>query len=156
MLGISLNDQGILLSHAGKMAEAEVYLRKALALRQKLTADNPGVKSHRDRLAETHLCLAIVMSGTARPAEAEAEDRAALAIYQKLVDENPAVTKFREKVAATHSSLAMLLANTGRPAAEAEVDYQSRSRSTGSWLTSTRQSQPSAVPWPAASTAWRC
>ena len=85
-------DLGFLLFATGRPTEAEAEYRQALAIREKLAAENPAVTEFRSALADCHNNLGCLLSQTGKPAEAEAEYREALAIQEKLAedDRNPA------------------------------------------------------------------
>ncbi len=112
-----------LLSKTGKPAEAEAEYRKALAIRQKLSDDNPADTGLRSSLADFHFNHGILLSGTGKPAEAEAEFRKALAIRQKLADDHPADTGRRSELVDSHFNLGILLSGMGKPA-EAEAEFR--------------------------------
>jgi tetratricopeptide (TPR) repeat protein len=121
-LAHSHNDLGLLLGDTGKLAEAEVEHRHAIAILQELADDNPAVSKFRADLAFDLGTLAYVLERMGRPVEAEAEYRAALALFQNLADDNPAVIDFRVDLARNHNNLGVLLRDTGRLAGvEAEL-----------------------------------
>ena len=76
-----------------------------MAIQQKLADDNPAVTDFRNRQAQGHNDLGILLSDTGKPAEAEAEYREAPGIRQKLADDYPAITEFRSRLAASHHNL---------------------------------------------------
>ncbi len=105
-----------------KNAEAEAEYRRALAIHQKLTDDNPANTAFRSALAHSHHDLGYLLRQTLKPAEAEPEFRKALALQQKLADDNPAVTEFRDRLGFSHQRLGVLLAGAGKSSeAEAEL-----------------------------------
>jgi serine/threonine-protein kinase len=123
-LADTVEELGFVLSGMGRLSEAEAEHRAALALYQKLVADNPTVADFRNRLANSHVLHGFALSTQGKLSEALAEHRTAGAIYQKLVGDNPAVSKFRYNVAVTHIQIGVLQFATahGQPSkAEAEL-----------------------------------
>jgi tetratricopeptide (TPR) repeat protein len=107
----------------GKPAEGEAEMRKALALRQKLSDDNPKGPQFRYHVATTYGNLGYLLRKTGKPAEAEAELRKNLALEQKLVDDNPKVPDYRSEVALALKNLGDVARMLGRNA-EARDDYE--------------------------------
>ena len=108
---------GTLLLQTGKSSEAEAETRKAIAIQQKLSDDNPSVTEFRSMLAFNQLNLGILLSQTDKPLEAETEYRKVIVIQQKLVEENPRVTEYRDGVASALNHLGDLLRRRGHLAA---------------------------------------
>ena len=103
-----------MLLNTGKPAEAEAEFRKAVAIRQKLVADDPPVTEFRRGLVSSQNTLAKLLSNTGKPAEAEAEFHKALALWKKLIDDNPAVTALRSGLADSHLLSRRPVLNTGK------------------------------------------
>jgi tetratricopeptide (TPR) repeat protein len=97
----------------GHYAEAEVELRKAMAMQQKLADDSHVSASRLSDLAQSHGSLANVLEILGRPHEALAEYRVALLIQQKLTTDQPAVTRFRLIQAWYHRGAGRLLGGSG-------------------------------------------
>jgi tetratricopeptide (TPR) repeat protein len=98
------------------VSEAEAEYRQAIAISQKVTADNPAVTRFRVFLGNHHHGLGDLLSQTGKPAEAEAEYRRALEICAKLAADNPKVPHHRKVVASCHEDLSVVLRRLGRPA----------------------------------------
>jgi tetratricopeptide (TPR) repeat protein len=104
-----------ILTQIGHYAEAEVELRTALAMQQKLADDSRAIASRLSDLAQSHGARAGVLETLGRPHEALAEYREALLVQQKLTKVQPAVTHFRLFQAWFHSGIGKLLGASGHP-----------------------------------------
>jgi tetratricopeptide (TPR) repeat protein len=80
---------GILLLQTGRPAAAEAEQRKAIALYQKLTEDNPEAPNHRFGLAGALYYLGDAIRPLGRAAEARNAYERAVAIHERLAKENP-------------------------------------------------------------------
>jgi serine/threonine-protein kinase len=105
---------GVVLSDAGKSAEALPAYHKALPIQQQLADANPAVPEFQRDLADLHNTIGIDLQMTGKPEEALTAWRKALAIQQKLADANPAVTDFQHQLGMIHHNIGMLLSLTGR------------------------------------------
>jgi tetratricopeptide (TPR) repeat protein len=104
---------GTLLTGLGRRAEAEVHLRRAVALGEKLVAEVPDPDIRRElALSQTRLGLWLAELG--RWDEAEAEHRKARAIRDDLVARSPDMPGYRIDQAASHVALGHLLRDRGR------------------------------------------
>jgi tetratricopeptide (TPR) repeat protein len=100
----------------GELAEAQ---RQALAVREKLTADFPGLPAYQEALASGYVLLVKVLTARKKLDEAETAARQALAIRDRLAARFPAVPEHRHQLAISHNDLAVVLGKQGkRPAAE--------------------------------------
>jgi tetratricopeptide (TPR) repeat protein len=95
-----------MLTRAGKLAEAELELRKSLELLRGVSDDYPANVHVRRLVAGARGSLGYLLTWTGKPVEAEAELRPTLLLWQKLVDDNP---KFLED----RDNLALCLVNFG-------------------------------------------
>jgi tetratricopeptide (TPR) repeat protein len=75
---------GNLLGETGRLAEAEVEYRAALAIHGKLADDDPRVPQHRIMVAWWHTVLSVVLRRLGRPAEARDGCDRAIAIREAL------------------------------------------------------------------------
>jgi tetratricopeptide (TPR) repeat protein len=101
------------LTQIGHYAEAEVELRTALAMQQKLADDSHAIAPRLSDLAQSHGALAGVLENLGRPHEALAEYRVALLVQLKLIEVQPAVTGSRLFQAWFHSGIGKLLGDSG-------------------------------------------
>ena len=83
----------------GRPTEAEAEHRRALAIREKLAADNPKVPVHRDAVAVSHTNLSVILRRLGRPTEARDGCDQAIAIREALVREVPKVPMYRSHLA---------------------------------------------------------
>ena len=93
----------------GRKAETDAEYRAALAIQQKLAADNPAVTRFQSRLASSHQKIGWLLSETGKTAEAMESFRRALEIGQKLADDNPAVPGYRNGLASSYTNTADVL-----------------------------------------------
>ncbi|MEX0612024.1 MAG: protein kinase [Pirellulales bacterium] len=94
--------------------EAEQYLRRALALQQKLADDFPAVADYRYDLLRSYKTLGWVLSRASRREEAETALRQAAAIADRLVADSPSVHYYQGTLAQTYSFLGQILIESGR------------------------------------------
>jgi serine/threonine protein kinase/tetratricopeptide (TPR) repeat protein len=106
---------GMVLSKAGKAAEALESYRKAAHIMQKLANANPANTSVQLYLAASHSDIADSLTEMGRPEEAMEARRKTLAINQKLADANPAVSQYQIELAVADCDIGELLRETGRP-----------------------------------------
>jgi serine/threonine-protein kinase len=116
------NNRAVLLSGLGRGTEAEAAFRAAVAVREKLVAENPAVPAYRSDLARGQFNLGVLYNGRGRWAEAEAAFRTALGLREQLATEYPDEPKFRGELAATHDALGAVLSMLGK-LAEAEAAH---------------------------------
>jgi serine/threonine-protein kinase len=93
---------------AGNMAEAEKAYLQALAIRQRIVADEPGVKEYRNLLAQLQGNLGQLYTNTRRYAQAAKAYDQALETWDWLVNDNPTVAKYRESMATAYMNLGVL------------------------------------------------
>ena len=110
-LADTINRIGLLMGKEGRISEAEIDIRSALRIREKLSHEHPTDSEFRRRMAESYHNLSLV---TQNSTGKEAEIRKALAAMQKLVDDNAGVTIFNSRLAHTHDTLGLLLAWNGK------------------------------------------
>ena len=104
---------------AGRHAEAERALRRAIELEEKLATDSPSVSIYQRDLATSQLNLGEILWKTGHHAEAEKAERRAISLLEKLATEAPSVPLYRSLLATCQSNLGGVLDNLGRQA-EAE------------------------------------
>src|SRR5262249_13619475 len=104
------NNLAVLYSFTGRPKEAAAAYQRSLALRQKLTTEEPAVTEYRADLAQTHHNLGLLYNATGRPKEAAAADQRSLAPRPKLAEAEPAVPRHRVGLVSTLNELAWLLA----------------------------------------------
>jgi tetratricopeptide (TPR) repeat protein len=107
----------------GQREEAVLGYREAIALRQKLVDDFPGVPQHRQDLALTYFQLGVVFADLGKQQERETALRQALALREKVVADFPDEAEYRFDEAISHHDLGWLLHNQGK-FAEAESSYR--------------------------------
>lgn len=73
----------------GDQPQAEAGYRQAVRLLEQLVADFPDVAEYRQKLAQTHHNLGIVLAELGKQEEAEAAFRQAMALRQRLVEDVP-------------------------------------------------------------------
>jgi tetratricopeptide (TPR) repeat protein len=121
-LAASHNNLGGRLKELGKLPEAEVECRRALALRKQLVTDSPTVPGYRFQLATSHYNVGVMLMALGRRPEVEAEYRQALTLQEQLASEFPTVPQYRRELARSHYALGALLDGLGKlPEAEAEL-----------------------------------
>jgi tetratricopeptide (TPR) repeat protein/tRNA A-37 threonylcarbamoyl transferase component Bud32 len=87
---------------------AEEYYKRALTIRQRLTAAHPDRPSFQNRLASCHQSLAVIYRATGRTTEAEVAAKQALTIAQHLSTQHPRVFTYREVAAMCHNELGLV------------------------------------------------
>ncbi|MFI5458753.1 MAG: protein kinase [Isosphaerales bacterium] len=106
-LGWSMVELGfVLLSGSGRLAEAEVVLKKAADLMEPLPATPLTSPVHRELRAAIHDQLSHVLQSSGRLVEAEEERRRAVELLSGLAQQFPARPKYRYKLAQTYLDLA--------------------------------------------------
>jgi tetratricopeptide (TPR) repeat protein len=98
----------------GRAEEAEKAFRTALALQEKLVAENSGVPEYRQHLATSHNSLGAVLLNQGKKGMAETEFRIALGLREELANEFPAVPEYRQVLAHSHNNLGTLLWKMGK------------------------------------------
>jgi tetratricopeptide (TPR) repeat protein len=106
----------------GQRDEAVLGYREAIALRQKLVDEFPGVPQHRQELARTHAQLGRVFVTLGKQPEGETALRQALALQEELAADFPDEPEYRLDEANSHKDLGWLL-HTQHKYAEAESCY---------------------------------
>jgi tetratricopeptide (TPR) repeat protein len=84
-----------MLDSPGRPAEALGLHQRALAIRERLVAENPTVTEHRSDLARSLVNIGDLLGDTGHPADALATLDRARATLEQLVAENPAVPAYR-------------------------------------------------------------
>ena len=100
--------------HGSSIAEAEEPVRQAVAIREKLVAESPGVFSYRQELGMSLGNLGNILTVTGRHKEAEKVVQRNLALRQKLVDDFPAEPEARHYLADAYHDLASLHMSAGK------------------------------------------
>jgi tetratricopeptide (TPR) repeat protein len=111
------------LEAAGQYREAEQACTRALALYEKLAAEdtqNPGL---RESLAACHFTRADQLRAAGQKAKANEAFERALALYEKLAAEYPLHPVYRDKLAACHYTRGEQLRSAGR-LAKAEEEFR--------------------------------
>jgi tetratricopeptide (TPR) repeat protein len=109
-----LTDLGNLLA-AFRSADAEAYLRRSLAIEDRLLASAPGQPAYRHSRASTSSALASLLVGSDRFAEARSTALRSLEFRERLVADFPHTPRYRQEVAAGRLTLGDILALSGRP-----------------------------------------
>jgi serine/threonine protein kinase len=107
----------------GLRDEAVIGYREAIALRQKLADDFPGIPKHRQDLALYHALLGQVFAGLGKQQERETALRQALALRERLAADFPDEAEYRFDEAIGHYDLGGLLHDQGKYG-EAEASYR--------------------------------
>jgi serine/threonine protein kinase len=94
--------------------ESERYVRRALALQEKLVTEYPAVTDYRYDCLRSLKTLGRLLMAVERPEEAEATLRQADTIAEKLVAEAPTVHYYRGMLAYVQISLGELFSKTGQ------------------------------------------
>jgi tetratricopeptide (TPR) repeat protein len=98
----------------GSKAEAEAELRKVVAERVKLAAEEPDNPEYAGQVADTRLALGRLLTDAGRPDEGLAEARQAVAIRDKLAAEPSKTAQAREELALTHFAIGDVAWKSGR------------------------------------------
>jgi len=111
----ALSDLGDLIQvGTGRATEARVFLNRALAIREKRVAKNPGESDAIDKLATTYVSLAGTYRDPKSTEEAEAFYRKGLSHYARLTSEHPQMLGYRFGYGQALHKLADLLHDRGR------------------------------------------
>jgi serine/threonine protein kinase len=102
------------LKDTKRTEEAEQVHRQALALYEKLAADNANVPDYRKDVVWRHLLLALFLRDTGQQSEAVQVLKPALAASEKLVAEFPQNAQYHEQWTRIRLELIPLLRSTGR------------------------------------------
>ena len=108
-------DLALMFQSAGRPADAEQEYRQALALEEKLVADEPANPDCRRDLAYSDFGFADFLRYNKRTSEVEDFDRRALGLFEKLGDEFPARDNDRLEVGHALWRLGETNWNLGRP-----------------------------------------
>jgi len=106
----------------GQRDEAVLGYREAIALRQKLVDEFPGVPQHRQELARTYAQLGRMFESLGKQPERETALRQALALREELAADFPDEPEYRLDEANSHKDLGWLH-HSQRKYAEAESFY---------------------------------
>lgn len=99
----------------GRATEARGFLDRALSIRERRVAEDPGEPDAIDRLAATYVSLAGTYRDPKSTGEAEAFYRKGLSHYARLTSEHPRVLGYRYGYGHALHNLADLLRERGRP-----------------------------------------
>jgi serine/threonine protein kinase/Flp pilus assembly protein TadD len=95
--------------------EADKACREAMAMLEKLVAEDPVKPPYRAMLGKTNVNHGELLRGDGRLPEAEKAFGRALVLFQKLVADQSDVPSYREGLAKDYCGLGMALADSGRP-----------------------------------------
>jgi serine/threonine protein kinase/Flp pilus assembly protein TadD len=113
---------GLMFAATGRPEQADSAYRRALALQEKLVADEPESPVWRQALALTLGNRARLLRATGRPREAEQSYGQARALLKKLATDFPAEPSHRHGLAISWCDLGLLLVDTDRlPEAEQAI-----------------------------------
>src|SRR4029077_11758700 len=115
---------GRLLETAGRTQEAEAAFRQALAIQEKLEAENGGKPDSRRDLARSQMDAAWLLRLDSRYSEAEKLYRWALQHYVRLASTSPQAQQAREDLAFAHFMLAEIYSLAPGRLADAEKVYR--------------------------------
>ena len=88
-------------------------IEAALAIRERMVAQNPSVTLFQDRLASSHHILGVLLDETGDPEVPRDVCQSAISIRERLVEQNPTVTRYQRDLARSHFNLGNLLSRTG-------------------------------------------
>jgi serine/threonine-protein kinase len=108
-------DLGSLTDDIGNKQDALRAHREALAIWERLAAENPTVTQFQSGLARSHNNVGVLLKETGRPDDALASYTRAVEIQERLAAENPTVTQFQSDLARSHNNIGNMLSATGRP-----------------------------------------
>ncbi len=111
----SHNNLGTLLRDTGDPEGAREAHQAAIAIGERLVAQNPTVSDYQSGLAIDHHSLGVLLRETGDPEGAREAFQAAIAIGERLVAQNPTVSDYQNSLAASHLNLGVLLRETGDP-----------------------------------------
>jgi tetratricopeptide (TPR) repeat protein len=111
------------LDSPDRSAEAATAYAQAVAIYERLAAENSKARRYREQLAICRDHLAGTLRDAQRYAEAEETFRQALTTHKQLVREFPSMPNYQRAMAITLNNLGILLKNTDR-AREAEKVYR--------------------------------
>ena len=97
-----------MLADLGKQSGADKEYRQALNIQEKLAAEFPNERDHREELAATHNSLGKLLLSVGKRSEAEGEFRQAVIVQDNLADDFPDVRECRQYVAKYHHNLGIL------------------------------------------------
>ncbi len=112
-----------MLLRTGKPGEALLSYQAARAIQQRLADANPAVLELQSHVANSHICIGILLKETGGSEEALASLKAARAILQRQAEANSSVTKFQIELANAHLEIGDVLRLVGQPA-EARASYE--------------------------------
>ncbi len=98
----------------GRSQVSENAYRRAVVLGRQLVTDFPSRPEFRQKLADSHNALGVLL-GISRSREKELAYREALAILKALAADFPTRHEFRQAMAGVHNNLGNLFVETGRP-----------------------------------------
>jgi len=104
----------ISLEALGRLEEAEVSLRGAVAHYRRVVSDFPGMAEYRERLAATGSSLGDLLKNTGRSKAAASLYREGLAQTERLLADSPGVPRYRRQLAGLCENLGVLLMDSGR------------------------------------------
>ena len=105
---------GLFWNHRRPIVDAEEPVRQAVAIREKLVAENPSVFIYRQELGMSLGNLGNILTDTGRQKEAEKVLQRNLKLRQMLVDDFPAEPEVRHYLADAYQDLAILHMRAGK------------------------------------------
>ncbi len=114
---------GQLEKTVGSLGKAEVSLKTALRLWDRLVTEGPEVSKCRSWLALTHNLLGDICRLTGRPAEAEVALHKALELRQQVMVEHPEMAEYHQDLATGHNDIGIFYGENQRMV-EAEKSYK--------------------------------
>jgi serine/threonine protein kinase len=105
----------------GRLEEALVECDKALAVREKLSADFPDIPAFRQDLADSHNIYGKVFTDVGRLAEASSQFRKGMAIQESLVTDFPDEPTYREGLGLILNNLGSLYVEQGKTVESKEM-----------------------------------
>ena len=113
------NNLGLLLTDAGRLADAEPYYRQAIKALQEELANDPMAPGNRWHMARSEANMGVLLEKTERVGEAEAYLVRARDRQKQLAGDFPRIPDYRHELASILNNLGLLFGATGRePLAE--------------------------------------
>ena len=109
-----LNNLGLLLTDAGRLAEAESYYRQAIKALEEELASEPLAPGSRWHMARSEANLGVLLQKTERVGEAEGYLLRARDRQKQLASDFPRIPDYRHELASILNNLGLLFGATGR------------------------------------------
>ncbi|MGB2611401.1 MAG: tetratricopeptide repeat protein, partial [Isosphaeraceae bacterium] len=111
-----LNNLGLLLTDAGRLAEAEPYYRQAIKALQEELASDPLAPDNRWHMARSEANMGVLLQKSERVGEAEGYLVHARDCQKRLSRDFPRIPDYRHELASILNNLGLLFGATGREA----------------------------------------